>query len=482
MRISKLAVENFKKFGERFDFDLSEQNFLVGENNTGKTSVIDAINYLFSGPERDKNYKNLNTGLADHILVEAVICGDFSGVDKKYQDYIFKDEEGLAYMRVRRSDKEEIIDQAGKEVVLNESKIQCWSSVRKQFENPSGKDTTFNVLEVVSIYANDHVDNVVSFDSTKILGKLIKGSVGDFFETPEYLGFKTQHDAVFNSGPNSLKSRLNVLAEDISQILKDQWGEIELGFKFDLTDNSNHLKKGNVLVKEKEEPEGDGHKLEDKGSGLQRSVMLSMIQALSKIYSSDTDSNIVLCIDEPELNLHPRAQERLAGALARLSKSIQVVVSTHSPFMLKSFKGDSDTAYVFEVGKNAAVTLLERLSILPFGPTMAEIQYFAYKLTPNDLHNELYGYLEAEKRLGSFANTKRWLDERDLKKFAIDNTLDVDAVSDVQKESLKRDVSLQTYIRHSIHHPENAHNVPVSDTEISQSIQEMIIEVGKHAL
>ncbi len=473
MKISTLAIENFKKFKDRYDFNFSGQNFLVGENNTGKTSVIDAIDYLFNGPKKDKNYKNLNTKPGEFISVEAVICGDFSNVDKKYADYIFTDAEGNSYIRVKRSDKEGEVTQPGKKepVVLNESKILCWSTDRGQFENPTGKDTTFNVIDIVSIYANDHVDDVVSFDSTKILGKLIKNSVGDFFETDEYQQFKERHDSVFNTGPNSLKSRLNVLAEDISTILKEQWGELELGFKFDLTDTTSHLKKGSVLIKE-----GDiEHGLEDKGSGLQRSVMLSMIQALSKVYKSDAESNIILCIDEPELNLHPRAQERLAVALSKLSENIQIVVSTHSPYMLRSFNKDSDVVYVFEDSKSASPKVLEKLSVLPFGPTLAEIQHFAYRLRPNDLHNELYGYLHSESLLTSFVPSKRWLDDRKLKRYAEDNSIDIESIDDATKEGLKYDVSLQEYVRHSIHHPENEENLDFTDEEIERSIQEMII-------
>jgi predicted ATP-dependent endonuclease of OLD family len=455
MKINKLSIENFKKFKDKFDFDFSNQNFLVGENNTGKTSVIDAINYLLSGPVKDKKYKCLSCTSTDYVRVEAEIFGDFSNVDTKYQDYILSDGNGNSYMKIKRSDEAITITQSNKTIKLDESKIQCWNNTTNQFENPAGKDTTFNVIDIVSIYANDHVDDIVSFDSTKILGKLIKGSVGDFFDTQQYKDFKDQHNTVFNTGPDSLKSRLNTLASDISQILKEQWGDLELGFKFELTDNSSHLKKGSVLVKEG----GIEHELEDKGSGLQRSVMLSMIQALSKVYTSNTESNIILCIDEPELNLHPKAQEKLATALSKLSDNIQVIVSTHSPYMLTSFKKDAHSVYVFKDALMANPEKLNKLSVLPFGPTLAEIQHFAYNLTPNDLHNELYGYLESEGVV-SFQNSKTWIKEKR------DGT--------IQNES----VSLQEYIRHTIHHPENRRNIAFTSVEILQSIEEMIAVVN----
>jgi predicted ATP-dependent endonuclease of OLD family len=476
MNIVQLSIENFKKFKDKVELSFSNQNFFVGENNTGKTSVIDAINYLFSGPQKEKVYKNLKATEEEFINIEAVISGDFSNIDKKYQDYIFE-KENVSYIKLKRSNEVKKITQSGKEVTLNESKILCWNEKNQQFENPAGKDTTFNLVEVVSIYANDHVDNIVSFDSSKILGKLIKNSVGNFFETDSYEAFKAHHNRVFNTGDESLKARLTALSADISSILKEQWGELELNFQFNLVDNSNHLKKGNVLVKE-----GDiEHSLEDKGSGFQRSTMLSMIQVLSKIHLSSTENNIILCIDEPELNLHPIAQEKLGIALSKLSENIQVIVSTHSPFMLKSFKKKSDAVYVFKDNPHTNLKKLDTLSVLPFGPTLAEIQYFAYNLTPNDLHNELYGYLESESLLSSFLPTKRWLDERRLKTYAKQNDVSIENIDEEIKESLKFDIHLQGYIRHSIHHPENEYNERFTAEEIKQSIDEMIQVIIKQS-
>lgn len=473
MKITKLSIENFKKFKDRTEFEFLDQNFFVGENNTGKTSVIEAINYLLSGSKKGKEYKNISSAPEEYIAVEATISGNFSGIDKKYQDYII-DSGDTHYIKLRRSDEEKEIEQSSKKtkVKLNESKILCWSEERQQFENPSGKDTTFNVVDVVSVYANDHVDNVVSFDSTKILGKLIKSRVGDFFETPEYLKFKKHHDDIFNTGENSLKTQLSSLSNEISDILKEQWGEVELNFEFDVVDDASHLKKGSVLVKEGSVEHG----LEDKGSGLQRSIMLSMIQVLSKI-NIKTESNIILCIDEPELNLHPKAQEKLAEALSRLSNNIQVIISTHSPYVLKSFKKHSDTVYVFANSQFVRSEKLEKLSVLPFGPTLSEIQYFAYNLTPNDLHNELYGYLESEGKIGSFSTSKKWLDSRKLLERAEDLAVSVEDVGERDRELLKRDVSIQTYIRHSIHHPENEYNKLYTEEEIEKSISEMIDEI-----
>ena len=437
-------------FKDRQEFDLSDMNFLIGENNTGKTAVIEALDYLVNGPAKDKVYKNKNCTISENISIEAIVDIGNSEVDAKYSSYVYEGN-GHKFIKIKRSTKEEKIKQSGKDVDLNEKKILCWSSANNLYENPVGKDTTFNVVEIVPIYAKHTVGDVVSFDSSKVLGKLVKSSVGDFFESDEYKNFKSEHDKVFNTGEKSLKSRLGSLSKSISSILREQWGEADLSFTFDVIDNSNHLKNGSILVNEN----GKEYELEDKGSGFQRTVMLSMLQVLSNISLFNSDNNIVLCIDEPELNLHPRAQEKLIEAIHKLSEKIQVIITTHSPYILKHYKKDKDIVYIFKDSAIADIAKLDKVSVLPFGPTLAEVQYFAYNLTPNDLHNELYGYLESELKL-SFADSKKWFNEK------------------LNKEE---DVSLQKFIRHSIHHPENTKNDKPTEAEVKQSIREMIAKI-----
>lgn len=59
----------------------------------------------------------------------------------------------------------------------------------------------------------------------------------------------------------------------------------------------------------------------------------SFIVWFSKI-QEDADSNYILLLDEPGLNLHATAQEDLRQFLEDLSKDYQIIYSTHSPFMV----------------------------------------------------------------------------------------------------------------------------------------------------
>jgi predicted ATPase len=48
----------------------------------------------------------------------------------------------------------------------------------------------------------------------------------------------------------------------------------------------------------------------------------------------------LICIDEPELGLHPRVLPILAGLLRSASARTQILVATHSPYLLSHFALD----------------------------------------------------------------------------------------------------------------------------------------------
>ena len=69
-----------------------------------------------------------------------------------------------------------------------------------------------------------------------------------------------------------------------------------------------------------------------KGDGVQSLAALSIIRHVAA--SDDERSELVLCIEEPEAHLHPRAIHRLAGVLGDIAARQQVVVTTHSPLLI----------------------------------------------------------------------------------------------------------------------------------------------------
>jgi len=66
----------------------------------------------------------------------------------------------------------------------------------------------------------------------------------------------------------------------------------------------------------------------------------SFIVWFNNIKNKDEGTNLVLLLDEPGLSLHALAQYDLLAYIEELSKSNQIIYTTHSPFMIKSERLD----------------------------------------------------------------------------------------------------------------------------------------------
>ena len=80
MSISKLKIKNFKCFSDWFtiDFD-SDINILVGNNGTGKSTILEAINLVLTGTYHGKNIKN---ELSQYLFNKAIVDEYLETVNK----------------------------------------------------------------------------------------------------------------------------------------------------------------------------------------------------------------------------------------------------------------------------------------------------------------------------------------------------------------------------------------------------------------
>ena len=212
--------------------------------------------------------------------------------------------------------------------------------------------------------------------------------------------------------------------------------------------------------------------VKDLGSGVEIILTILFLKNIAEV----SNGKIIYLIDEKELHLHPKAQEKLLELLLKESKDKQIFISTHSPYMFKRAVGEGAKLSIFKRNDEDIEIIDTRDNgwgiFGRYSPTWGEINWNAYDLPTVEFHNELYGYFEANYKdeLRTFLDqkkandNKKWLDNRKLQ---VEET-------DEGKENLKVDISLQEYIRHSIHHPENTENDKYSDKELRKSTQEMI--------
>lgn len=110
------------------------------------------------------------------------------------------------------------------------------------------------------------------------------------------------------------------------------------------------------------------------------------------------------------------------------------------------------------------------------GPTWGEINFFAYDYPTVEFHNELYGYLQ---ELSKKSKCKEF-DEFLTKNHGIPN--DKEWIPERNGQAQSREyVTLMTFIRHKIHHPDNKtmQSNNYTPDELKESIQKMIEILNK---
>lgn len=476
MYISSIRMHNFRSYVGDNEFEFSpEINYFVGDNNCGKTTIFRAVEFLCNGGERDnvitKKYVDNDD---EYVSVEikfsgnniSKILGSSSNL-KKYKNYVINDGDQEALI-IKRSSLEEKIGKSrdGKTAAIK--KVLVYNAKNDQFENPTGVDKTIGALfDTQFVWADMDSTGVADFSKTKVCGRILSAILSG--NLPEsWSDFEKMHCAVFDE----VRKKLEPVESAVNQKMLEQYGPVDVKFNFTLPDIANFLKNGSIAMT-------DGGYMTDsteKGTGMQRALALALIQVYADMQKeNNVEKPIFFFFDEPETFLHPRAQDKLLSSIVNLSKDSQVFIATHSPYLLRAYKKGRDSLYVFSRAtynirykRDNGIGLFGGIS-----PTTPEINYIAFDVVSPELHDELYGFIQAravdfndkyekEKEFDTFlqsmgaAKSKKWSRLRG------------------GKQQPAYDVTLQTYIRNFIHHPENTCNVSYSENELRESIRDMI--------
>ena len=341
MYIKNLRTKNFKCFkGEHiFDFCLpdgvtkgSGLNVFVGENNTGKSSLMEAV-YFFRNKGK-KDVKNIKAGDGEEFFVEQTFTGDLeSVVDSFIQENkkeIFKKRiyelGGHKYFTAKRNfqDDEEV------------KKILFLNKDSGEYKNESGIDGPFQAFfQISNIWARTNPEKESKFGSSTVCGNLLS-EISEKFKIDhkeQYEKFLKIFTETFNDETSGLQADLNQVALETEEILNEQFGSGKLRFQFENPEPDILFSNIKIFVKDG----GSETELSEKGHGMQRAVILSLLQVYAKriteIVDSDGNRKLkphFLFIDEPEMGLHPQAQKKLFEALKVISQTHQVFISTHS--------------------------------------------------------------------------------------------------------------------------------------------------------
>ena len=202
--------------------------------------------------------------------------------------------------------------------------------------------------------------------------------------------------------------------------------------KLDFIDNYLPFKKANLVV---ETPSNMQIDLASLGSGYE--MMFSLIYSF--YMSKQSGKKLIILIDEPELHLHPRLQEKFVDFILEISKDSQVILTTHSPLLIKQLVYNENVKnIVLKKDKDIKEFDERKLSYI----SSNETNYLAFDLPSEEYHNELYESLM--EKYSTSNGIKRFDNE-----FFIQQKKE-DKIYPWEKQP--NQVSIHTFIRNQIHH------------------------------
>lgn len=462
MFIEKIVIKNFRLFSSDREFSIdginvpdgtkegSGLNVFVGENGSGKTALLDA----FALPILE--YKAENFGIDNFNdpskKVEiSIYSKDEFEVDGTMPKGSFK-AKGFSFEASVRSRGTKAYFSS---IVVNDQKfIRVDSSkpadnspdLRVNVNNPF-KGKRFNENDVLFLdrnrlfqtrsgnYNTTRFDRLMEDFSYQYLNKSARAGIADLNDD---LHDKIKKDKVEN----------NFLADAVKKFQEISGSQIRLDF----LNNYEPFKNAFFVTKK------DNHQqiaLSNLGSGYEMIFALLYSFYLAK----QSGKQLIVLIDEPELHLHPRLQEKFVGFLLEFSKDAQIILSSHSPLLVKQLSENNNVKIRVLDSDGQKVSEIEK-RVLPY-ISANETNFLAFNLATVEYHNELYEELKSLHGVS-----------KDYKQF--DNDFFVTTKGEPKNSPWKgnqNEVSVHTFIRNQIHHQKD--NGKTKYSYLKSSIEKM---------
>jgi len=372
MKIKAIRIRNFRSI-EEAQITPSDFNVFVGQNNHGKTNLFEAVEWLYEGPKAKQAQDDLVfMRNQDEMFVEVEFTGALDGAAKMKNEgnrtKILQVLSGEDNVRVRRSTK-------------GDPKKRTLEVSGKVVEKPpTGFDAALNdfLPKFEYIDTRTSVDDVAKYSKGTPVSIMLAGVLGTILDkSSQYQEFQSKFSELFGSDKSEVRIELERLSGQVQLYLCQQFPDCtRVRFEIGHPVFEDLLKSFSTTI-----DDGIETPVDDKGDGMQRGLMLSILQAYADFRKKNEDvgKTFLFFIDEAELHLHPTAQRKLKKVLSDLAeKGDQVFINTHSSVLVVD---EQEKQAVFKVEKIDKRTEIEPVSAME----KVSVVYDLLGGTPGDL-------------------------------------------------------------------------------------------------
>ena len=321
MKIEKVHIKNIKGIKDlelsfRKDNEILDIIVLAGVNGSGKTTILESIKDFFDNKSIDFNdieKSNVNLDIFFEEFEKEKIV-PFINIDSPNNIY-------------------KVFHMLGSYNSYVKENKGLYHQLTKEFENPP---------KIIYVPANNSFEEVETETSTLLRN---------------YEFINVVNSELMEDIPSYIATRRNYLAtieEDLT--MKEITNKVvnEINSIFDILELDVKLKgfsKDEKTMPIFENSAGEEFDINDLSSGEKqlflRTLSIKMLEP----------KNSIILIDEPELSLHPKWQQRIIEVYKKIGENNQIIIATHSPHILGSVSNENIfILYRDEKGKIEAKT------------------------------------------------------------------------------------------------------------------------------
>ncbi len=327
-------------------------NIQVGQNNHGKTNYFDALRWFFNGfITKETKEDILRKNSTGDVSVEIT----FSGLQDAIEN-MTNPTKKTALQNIFSNNEDEVTIRRNTSV--SDGKKRELMKPDGTWHDPMGADKTWGDLLPRLEYVDTQVraNEINGYTKKSPITEMLSGILGAIIENDaNYQEFTTKFQELFGSEESQVKIELDKLGEKIKIYLQKQFPDgTSVTFDIENPVFEDLLKNFSTKI-----DDGVVTNIEEKGDGMQRALMLSIIQAYADYRrQNNMTRKFIFLIDEAELHLHPRAQRALKSALIDIAKNgEQVLINTHSSVLIS----DDDETKIYQVSKQDSITTISEV-------------------------------------------------------------------------------------------------------------------------
>ncbi len=358
MIITKLRINNYKSIEDMALEFVKGKNIIVGQNNSGKSNIISAINLVIGEKWPSKRYEdNFYYQDSDSFTISLQLseCSEF---DTNYlENYgkktaLCKLTSDLEYLKMSPDEIDELGIAIKTDWVLSTDLISLIENAKNMYitlHSKKGEDAIYTLSMILDdgylykfkyfsqelltsfitsaiIPSERNIKNELAVNNYSWYGKLIKKVWQEMSdEDKEKLN---ENNINLSEVTNSI---FEGLTSELGDSVKDAIPYNKLEFKLIQDTKTDYYKGIKILL-----DDGYYSLLDDKGSGIKSLIIIELFKLYCKKYHKFSSC---LIVEEPEVFLHPQARSVLSKKIDQflLENSNQTIVTTHSEQFLSNF-------------------------------------------------------------------------------------------------------------------------------------------------